>query len=230
MSGHIKRWYCSCHCVGCGTSAKNPKLTWHFFFLFALGNITCRRLGQSRLGWHRADYSLVLLLQGQSNASRLGFRRGQENPREKAHEQRKTLVWGILIKAWVAQKSVENLKKLQLGPLGMSSKDRIKVCWKYSQPCGGIFIVTLQQLVLGYSSAPVSYRSLLSNLVILHLSSIHRLIMCVRLVRPKAGLIGISRVQRKISFCPGSFRTGILNCTKCKDNRKRPTDVCSLYK
>lgn len=153
-------------------------MTLFFFSFFALGNITCRRSGQSRLGWHRADHSLAPLLQGQSSASQLGFRGGQESPPpcEKAREQRKTLVWGILIKAWVAQKSVKNPKKLQLGPLGMSSKDGIKVCWKYSQPCGGIFIVMLRQLVLGYSSAPVSYRSLLSNLLILHLS---RLIMCV---------------------------------------------------
>lgn len=42
--------------------------------------------------WRRANYSLVpLALQGWSNASRLAFSGGQENP-VKTLEQRKTLV------------------------------------------------------------------------------------------------------------------------------------------
>lgn len=160
--------------------------------------------------WHLDIYSLVATFQAQSNVSQHAFkgRQGTTLCRSDA------LVWGIPIKAWGARKWGKNLKKLQLAALGLSFKERIKACWKYSQPCGGIFIVMLQQLVLGYSSDPVSDR-----LLLLHSSSAHRLIMRMYLARPKARLITINRVQGKASFCTGSIRKGILNCTKCQEHR-----------
>lgn len=165
--------------------------------------------------WWLDIYSLIVPLQGQSNVSQHAFRGRQGNTLCRSD----TLVWGILIKAWGAQTWAKNRKKLHLAALGMSFKECIKACWKYSQPCGGIFIVMLQPLVLGYSSDPVSDRLLLSNLVILHSSSAHRLIMGMYLARAKARLITINRVQGNASFCTGSIRKAILNCTKWQEHR-----------
>lgn len=163
-------------------------------------------LGPEQACWYLDIYSLIVPLQGQSNVSQHAFRERQGNTPRRSD----ALVWGVLIKAWGAQKWVKNRKKLQLAAFGMSFKECIKACWKYSQPCGGIFIVMLQQLVLGYSSDSVSDRSLLSNLVILHLSGAHRLIMRMYLARPKAGLITINRIQGKASFYTGSIRKASL--------------------
>lgn len=226
VSEHIKCWYRSCHCVSSGSGAKKQtNLTLFFFSIVMRMQDNMKALRPEQACWYLDIDSLICASSGAVQRIPTCIRRkAGKHPVQVIH----VLVGGILIKAWDAQKWAKNIRKLQLAALGKSFKKRIKACWKYSQPCGVIFIVMLQQLVLGYSSGPVSDTLLLSNLVILHSSSTHRLIMRMYLARPKSRLITINRVQEKDSFYTGSSRKGVLNCTKCQEHRikkKKPRKV-----
>lgn len=210
VSEHIKCWYCSCHCVSSGGGGKkqtNMTLFFPFWIVMKMQD-NMKALGPEQARSYLDTDALVVPPRGQSNVSQHAFRGRQGNARCRSD----TLVWGMLIKA-------KHLKKLQPAALETSYSRALGACWKYPQPRGGIFIVMLRQLVLGYSSEAVSDGLLLSNIVILHSSSAHGLIMRMYLARPKARLITINRVQGKASYRSDGLRKDTSGCTKRQEHR-----------